>query len=200
MLDIFWVNFVRTDSILERKELTVHWSAPNSLIGSYFQPCTNSKWVCKGIYMYLIIPNCGCQKGKYFLYRSSNNSSEIRRNGMCLLFWFLFGHFSHSRNPVAVIQDELNGSRRKHDITIFPFLMTTWFFFLKHTIYDFSVLSISFNLLQYPWSISMPSSSSWILSESNSILSINNQNVASSMVTPVFPRGNAHSISNRQPL
>ena len=27
-----------------RKEFTVHWSAPNSLIRSYLQPCTNSMW------------------------------------------------------------------------------------------------------------------------------------------------------------
>ena len=35
---------MRTDSNLCRKELTVHWSAPNSLIRSYLQPCTNSMW------------------------------------------------------------------------------------------------------------------------------------------------------------
>ena len=35
---------MRTDSNLCRKESTVHWSAPNSLIRSYFQPCTNSTW------------------------------------------------------------------------------------------------------------------------------------------------------------
>ena len=36
--------FVRTDTNMCRKELTVHWSAPNSLIRSYLQPCTNSMW------------------------------------------------------------------------------------------------------------------------------------------------------------
>ena len=44
MLNISQVILMRTDSNLCRKELTVHWSAPNSLIGSYLQPCTNSMW------------------------------------------------------------------------------------------------------------------------------------------------------------
>ena len=38
------VILVRTDSNLCRKELTVHWSAPNSLIMFYLQPYTNSMW------------------------------------------------------------------------------------------------------------------------------------------------------------
>ena len=44
MLNISQVILVRTDSNLCRKELTVHWSAPNSLIRSYLQPCTNLMW------------------------------------------------------------------------------------------------------------------------------------------------------------
>ena len=44
MLNISQVILMRTDSNLCRKELTVHWSAPNSLIRSYLQPCTNSMW------------------------------------------------------------------------------------------------------------------------------------------------------------
>ena len=44
MLDISQVILVRTDSNLCRNELKVHWSAPNSLIRSYLQPCTNSMW------------------------------------------------------------------------------------------------------------------------------------------------------------
>ena len=44
MLNISRVILMRTDSNLCRKELTVHWSAPNSLIRSYLQPCTNSMW------------------------------------------------------------------------------------------------------------------------------------------------------------
>ena len=44
MLNISQVILMRTDSNLRRKELTVHWSAPNSLIRSYLQPCTNSMW------------------------------------------------------------------------------------------------------------------------------------------------------------
>ena len=44
MLNISQVILVRTDSKLCRKELTVHWSASNSLIRSYLQPCTNSMW------------------------------------------------------------------------------------------------------------------------------------------------------------
>ena len=44
MLNISKVILVRTDSNLCRKELTVHWSGPNSLIKSYLQPCTNSMW------------------------------------------------------------------------------------------------------------------------------------------------------------
>ena len=42
MLNISQVILMRTDSNMCRKELTVHWSAPNSLITSYLQPCTNS--------------------------------------------------------------------------------------------------------------------------------------------------------------
>ena len=30
------------------KSCTVHWGAPNSLLTSYFQPCTNSTWGIKG--------------------------------------------------------------------------------------------------------------------------------------------------------
>ena len=44
MLNISQVILMRTDSNLCRKELMVHWSAPNSLIRSYLQPCTNSMW------------------------------------------------------------------------------------------------------------------------------------------------------------
>ena len=44
MLNISQVILMRTDSNLCRKELTVHWSAPNSLIRSFLQPCTNSMW------------------------------------------------------------------------------------------------------------------------------------------------------------
>ena len=44
MLNISQVILMRTDSNLCRKELTVHWGAPNSLIKSYLQPCTNSMW------------------------------------------------------------------------------------------------------------------------------------------------------------
>ena len=76
------VIFVRTDSNLCRKGLTVHWSAPNSLIRSYLQPCTNSMWgdeseaVASIISNYPIIPDCGCPKGGSFLSRSSHNSPE----------------------------------------------------------------------------------------------------------------------------
>ena len=44
MLNISQVILMRTDSNLCRKELTVHWSPPNSLIRSYLLPCTNSMW------------------------------------------------------------------------------------------------------------------------------------------------------------
>ena len=44
MLNISQVILMGTDSNLCRKELMVHWSAPNSLIRSYLQPCTNSTW------------------------------------------------------------------------------------------------------------------------------------------------------------
>ena len=42
MSHISQVILVRTDNNLCRKELTVHWSVPNSLIRSYLKPCTNS--------------------------------------------------------------------------------------------------------------------------------------------------------------
>ena len=60
MLNISQVTLVRTDSTLCRKELTVHWSVPNSLIRSYLQPCTNSMWgdesegVVPIIWLYLV--------------------------------------------------------------------------------------------------------------------------------------------------
>ena len=44
MLNRSQAILVRTDSNLCRKELTVHWSAPNSLTRSYLQLCTNSMW------------------------------------------------------------------------------------------------------------------------------------------------------------
>ena len=80
MLDISQVILMRTDSNLCRKELTVHWSTPNSLIRSYLQPCTNSmwggwKWSCGS--HYLIIPDCGCPKGGSFLCRTSHNPPEL---------------------------------------------------------------------------------------------------------------------------
>ena len=80
MLDISRVILVRTDSNLCRRELTVHWSAPNSLIRSYLQPCTNSmgggwKWSCGS--QYLIIPDCVCPtKGGSFLPISSHHFPE----------------------------------------------------------------------------------------------------------------------------
>ena len=44
MLNISQVILMRTDSNLCRKELTVHWSTPDSLIRSYLKPCANSMW------------------------------------------------------------------------------------------------------------------------------------------------------------
>ena len=44
MLNISQVILMITDSNMCGKQLTVHWSAPNSLIRSYLQPCTNSMW------------------------------------------------------------------------------------------------------------------------------------------------------------
>ena len=44
MFNISQVILARTDNNLCRKELTVHWSAPNSLIRPIPQPCTISKW------------------------------------------------------------------------------------------------------------------------------------------------------------
>ena len=44
VLNISQVILVRTDSNLCRKELTVHWNMPNTLIRSHLQPCTNSTW------------------------------------------------------------------------------------------------------------------------------------------------------------
>ena len=44
MLNISQVILMKTDSNLCRKELMVHWIAPNSLFRSYLQPCTNSMW------------------------------------------------------------------------------------------------------------------------------------------------------------
>ena len=61
MLNISQVILMRTDSNLCRKELTVHRSAPNSLIRSYLQPCTNSMWgdesesVAPFIWLYQIV-------------------------------------------------------------------------------------------------------------------------------------------------
>ena len=44
----FYVKYIPSypyeNSNLCRKELTVHWSVPNSLIRSYLLPCTNSMW------------------------------------------------------------------------------------------------------------------------------------------------------------
>ena len=80
MLNISQVILVRTDSNLCMKELTVHWSAPNSLIRSYLQPCTNSMcggWKWSYGSHYLIITDCGCPKGGSFLSKSSHNSPEI---------------------------------------------------------------------------------------------------------------------------
>ena len=44
MWNISQVILMRSGSNLCRKELTVHWSAHNSLIRAYLQPCTNSMW------------------------------------------------------------------------------------------------------------------------------------------------------------
>ena len=70
MLNISQVILMRTDSNLCRKELTVHWSAPNSLIRSYLQPCTNSMWgdeseaVAPIIWLYQIVD---AQKEEVFI-------------------------------------------------------------------------------------------------------------------------------------
>ena len=69
MLNISQVILMRTDSNLCRKELTVHWSAPNCLIRSYLQPCTNLMWgdeseaVAPIIWLYQIV---GAQKEEVF--------------------------------------------------------------------------------------------------------------------------------------
>ena len=79
MLDISQVILMRTDSNLCRKQLTVHWSVPNSLIRSYFQPCTNSMWGMK-VKLWLPLSDCTglwCPKGGSFLSRSSHNSPEL---------------------------------------------------------------------------------------------------------------------------
>ena len=60
---------VRTDNSLYRKELTLHWSLPNSLIKFYLPLGTNSMWGMKAK-LWLPLPhctNCGCQKGGDFL-------------------------------------------------------------------------------------------------------------------------------------
>ena len=49
-LNIFWVFLVKTETSMKKKELTVHWCAPNSLIWPYLQPCTNSMRGRKGSY------------------------------------------------------------------------------------------------------------------------------------------------------
>ena len=77
MLNISQVILVRTDSNLCRKELTVHWSASNSLIRSPALCKHNAggwKWRCGS--RYLIIPDCGCPKGGSFFFKSSHNSPE----------------------------------------------------------------------------------------------------------------------------
>ena len=80
MLNISQVILTGTDSNLCRKDLTVHWSAPNSLIRSYLQPCTNSMWgdeseaVAPIIWLYQTVD---AHKGGSFLSRSSHNSPEI---------------------------------------------------------------------------------------------------------------------------
>ena len=76
MSNISQAILVRSNSNLCWKELTVHWSAPNSLIRSYLQPCTNSMWGDESGAVALIIPDFGCPKGGSFLSRSSHNSPE----------------------------------------------------------------------------------------------------------------------------
>ena len=66
---------MRIISSFYRKELTVHWSAPQSLIKPFLWPCTNTVWGMKGA-MAFIKQDCGCQKGEDFLSGSSHNFPE----------------------------------------------------------------------------------------------------------------------------
>ena len=80
MLNISQVIPVRTDSNLHRKELTVHWSAPNSLIRSYLQPCTNtmrrdeSEAVAPIVWLYQTVD---APKGGSFLSRSGDMGHDL---------------------------------------------------------------------------------------------------------------------------
>ena len=84
---------MRIDSNLCRKDLTVHWSAPNSLIRSYLQPCTNSMWgdeseaVAPIIWLYQIVD---AQKEKVFF---PELLITLRSYEAFFLFWFEFYWF-----------------------------------------------------------------------------------------------------------
>ena len=98
MLNISQVIHVRTDGNLRRKELTVHWSAPNALIRSYLQPCTNSMWrdeseaVASIIWSYQTVD---ARKGEVFFpdFLSGDMRTVFRSlieyNGMDILAWNL---------------------------------------------------------------------------------------------------------------
>ena len=93
MLNRSQVILVRTDSNLCRKELKVHWSAPNSLIRSYLQSCTNSMWgdeseaVAPIIWLYQTVD---AQKEEVFfpdllitLQRHAKKTSKLCITGLC---------------------------------------------------------------------------------------------------------------------
>ena len=159
MLNISQVIIVRTDSNLCRKELTVHWSAPNSLIRAYLQPCTNTmwggwKWSCGS--HYLIIPDCGCPKGGSFLSRSSHNSPELcQRIVICILVHTISPKYltGFSREPAMfrkVNFDKLSARLDWGWLRWRPFRRLT----VYHIEYVREVLSL--NLFQLQWQLVYP--------------------------------------------
>ena len=101
MLNISHVILMRTDSNLCRKELTVHWSAPNSLIRSYLQPCTNSIWgdeseaVAPIIWLYQIVD---AQKEEVFFPKLL---ITLRSYANCITWTQTHNPYKHSLTPTA---------------------------------------------------------------------------------------------------
>ena len=105
MLNISQVILMRTDSSLCRKELTVHWSEPNSLIRFYLQPCTNSMWgdeseaVAPIIWLYQIVD---AQKEEVFF-------PDL------LITLRSYGNFPRFQRPPTAIIPAINALQRDHE-------------------------------------------------------------------------------------
>ena len=116
MLNISKAILVRTDSNMCRKELTVHWSAPNSLIRSYLQPWTNSMWEDESEAVAPII----------WLYQTVDAQNEEVFFPDLLITLRRYGHVIHKVTAVVTHKHQVYATFETHAAVSSCHKKTTW--------------------------------------------------------------------------